>query len=227
VVKLYGADALRLYEMFMGPLEQVKPWQMQGVEGVSRFLAKVWRVAFDELADGSFQVSPKIQDVPCTDKELMRVVHDTIKKVGEEIEKLSFNTAISFMMTCTKPFTHAEIVPLKEFTQLLTILNPFAPHLAEEINLRLAEHFKLNTNKLLSEASWPIYDPEALVRTQIELVVQVNGKLRDRLMVSKDIDEEGAKAAAFASSKVNEHLEGKTIRKIIFIPGKIFNIVAN
>ncbi len=226
VVKLYGADALRLYEMFMGPLEQVKPWQMQGVEGVSRFLAKVWRVAFDELADGSFQVSPKIQDVPCTDKELMRVVHDTIKKVGEEIEKLSFNTAISFMMTCTKPFTHAEIVPLKEFTQLLTLLNPFAPHLTEEINARVAAVFNRQA-PLLSESTWPIYDPKALVRTQIELVVQVNGKLRDRLMVSKDIDEEGAKAAAFASSKVNEHLEGKTIRKIIFIPGKIFNIVAN
>ncbi|MES2474471.1 MAG: leucine--tRNA ligase [Verrucomicrobiota bacterium] len=220
VVSEYGADALRLYEMFMGPLEQVKPWQMKGVEGVSRFLARVWRVAFDEN-EGEITVSAKIQDVPCANKELLRVVHETIKKVGEDIEKLSFNTAISQMMICTNAFTQAEVVPLKEFTQFLTVLDPFAPHLAEEINARLGG------TTMLSELTWPTYDEAALVRNEIELVVQVNGKLRDRLMVSKDIDEEGAKAAAFASPKVSEHLEGKTIRKIVFIPGKIFNIVAN
>ena len=216
VVSEYGADALRLYEMFMGPLEQVKPWQMKGVEGVSRFLARVWRVAIDEES-----LSPKIQDVPCTDKELLRVVHETIKKVGEDVEKLSFNTAISQMMICTNAFTQAAVVPLKEFTQFLTVLNPFAPHLSEEI------HARLGGTEMLSETTWPSYDEAALVRSEVELVIQVNGKLRDRMMVSKDIDEEGAKAAAFASSKVSEHLEGKTIRKIIFIPGKIFNIVAN
>ncbi len=226
VVSEYGADALRLYEMFMGPLEQVKPWQMKGVEGVSRFLARVWRVAFEELSDGGLTISSKIQDVPCTDKELLRVVHETIKKVGEDIEKLSFNTAISQMMICTNAFTQATVVPLKEFTQFLTVLNPFAPHLAEEINARVAAITGRRASQL-SETTWPNYDAAALVRNEIELVVQVNGKLRDRLMVSKDIDEEGAKAAAFASSKVNEHLDGKTIRKIVFIPGKIFNIVAN
>ncbi|MEO5716852.1 MAG: leucine--tRNA ligase [Luteolibacter sp.] len=221
VVSEYGADALRLYEMFMGPLEQVKPWQMKGVEGVSRFLARVWRVAFEEQEDGTLTISSKIQNVPCTDKELLRVVHETIKKVGEDIEKLNFNTAISQMMICTNAFTQATVVPLKEFTEFLTVLDPFAPHLAEEINARLGG------TTMLSEMTWPGYDEAALVRSEIELVVQVNGKLRDRLMVSKDIDEEGAKAAAFASSKVNEHLDGKTIRKIVFIPGKIFNIVAN
>ena len=204
----------------MGPLEQVKPWQMKGVEGVSRFLARVWRVAFDEQ-EGELIVSSKIQDVPCTDKALLRTVHETIKKVGEDIEKLSFNTAISQMMICTNAFTQAEVVPLKEFTQLLAVLNPFAPHLTEEI------HSRLGGTAMLSETPWPTYDPEALVRNEIELVVQVNGKLRDRFMISKDADEEAAKAAAFASAKVNEHLEGKTVRKIIFIPGKIFNIVAN
>ncbi len=225
VVQEYGADALRLYEMFMGPLEQVKPWQMKGVEGVSRFLARVWRVAFEEQ-DGKFKISPKIQDVPCTDKELLRVVHETIKKVGEDIEKLSFNTAISQMMICTNAFTQAEVVPLHEFVTLLTVLNPFAPHLSEEINARISAVFG-RPDSLLSEIKWPTYDPEALVRNEVELVVQVNGKLRDRLMISKDADEEAAKAMAFGSAKVNEHLEGKTIRKIIFIPGKIFNIVAN
>ncbi len=220
VVSEYGADALRLYEMFMGPLEQVKPWQMKGVEGVSRFLARVWRVVFEEV-EGEWKISPKIQDVECTDKELLRVVHETLKKVGEDIEKMNFNTAISQMMICTNAFTQVEVVPVKEFVQFLTVLNPFAPHLSEEIHSRL-----ISNGGLLSETTWPVYDPVALIKTQIELVVQVNGKLRDRLSVSKDADEEAVKAIAFASAKVNEHVEGKTIKKIIFIPGKLLNIVA-
>jgi leucyl-tRNA synthetase len=225
VVREYGADALRLYEMFMGPLEQVKPWQMKGVEGVSRFLARVWRVAFEEQQDGSWQISPKIRDVPCTDKELLRVVHETIRKVGEDIEKLSFNTAISQMMICTNAFTQVEVVPLHEFTQFLTVLSPFAPHLAEEVNARVAAVSNRHA-QLLSEAGWPAYDPAALVRSEIEFIIQVNGKLRDRLMLSRDADEETAKAAALASAKVIEHTGGKTIRKIIFVPGKLLNIVA-
>jgi leucyl-tRNA synthetase len=225
VISEYGADALRLYEMFMGPLEQVKPWQMKGVEGVSRFLARVWRVAFDEH-DGQFVVSPKIQDIECTDPSLLRVIHETIKKVGEDIEKLSFNTAISQMMICTNAFTQSPTIPLREFIQFLTVLNPFAPHLTEEVNACLTDAFNRPAS-LLSETVWPVYQPEALVRNEVELVVQVNGKLRDRLMISKDADEEAAKTAAFASPKVNEHLEGKTLRKIIFVPGKILNLVVN
>jgi leucyl-tRNA synthetase len=220
VVREYGADALRLYEMFMGPLEQVKPWQMKGVEGVSRFLARVWRVAFDED-----KISARIQDVPCTDKELLRVVHETIKKVGEDIEKLSFNTAISQMMICTNAFTQVNVVPLKEFMQFLAVLNPFAPHLSEEIHETVAAVFNRQA-PYLSEQAWPTYDESALVRSEIEFIIQVNGKLRDRLMLSKDADEETAKTAAFQSPKVNEHTEGKTIRKIIFVPGKLLNIVA-
>jgi leucyl-tRNA synthetase len=130
VVSAYGADSLRLYEMFMGPLEQVKPWQMKGVEGVSRFLARVWRLSITE--EGG--VSPKIQDTECADKELIRVINETIKKVGEDIEKLSFNTAISQMMICTNAFTQAEFVPKAEFIRFLALLNPFAPHITEEIH---------------------------------------------------------------------------------------------
>ena len=226
VVKEYGADALRLYEMFMGPLEQVKPWQMKGVEGVSRFLARVWRVAFDETQDGGFTVSGKIRDVPCEDKELLRVVHETIKKAGEDIERLGFNTAISQMMICTNTFTQVDVVPLDEFIRFLTILSPFAPHLAEEAHERLATAFGREA-VLLSERPWPDYDPAALVRSEVEFIIQVNGKLRDRMMLPKEVDEEAAKAAAFASAKVKEHTDGKTIRKVVFVPGKLLNIVAN
>ncbi len=225
VVREYGADALRLYEMFMGPLEQVKPWQMKGVEGVSRFLARVWRIAFEEKSDGGHQVSAKIKDIECADKELLRVVHETIKKTGEDIEKLSFNTAISQMMICTNAFTQAEVVPLKEFIQFLTVLNPFAPHLTEEIHERVAAVTGRRCSPL-SETAWPTYDPAALVRNEIEIVVQVNGKLRERLTVAKDADEEMVKSLALQSPKVLEHTDGKTIRKIIFVPGKLLNIVA-
>jgi leucyl-tRNA synthetase len=222
VVKEYGADSLRLYEMFMGPLEQVKPWQMKGVEGVSRFLARVWRLAITEEGE----VSDKVVCETCTDKELSRVVHETIKKVGEDIEKLSFNTAISQMMICTNAFTQAGKVPVKEFIQFLSVLNPFAPHLSEEINERVAKAFKLPAASL-SESAWPAYDEQALVRTECELVVQVNGKLRDRIWMAMDASEEDAKALAFASEKIKELTEGKTLRKVIYVPGKIMNLVVS
>lgn len=217
VVSAYGADSLRLYEMFMGPLEQVKPWQMKGVEGVSRFLARVWRLAITE--EGS--LSPRIEDTPCADKELLRVVSETIKKVGEDIEKLSFNTAISQMMICTNAFTQAEFVPKAEFIRFLKVLNPFAPHISEEI------HERLGGRELLSETEWPEYDEQALIRTECELVVQVNGKLRDRIWMAMDAPEDTAKQLAFCSPKIKDHIDGKTIRKVIYVPGKILNLVVS
>ncbi|OYV07258.1 MAG: leucine--tRNA ligase [Verrucomicrobiales bacterium VVV1] len=221
VVKEFGADALRLYEMFMGPLEQVKPWQMKGVEGVSRFLARVWRIAFEQDEAGEWKSTGKVQDVPCTDKELLRVVHETIKKVTEDIAKLSFNTAISQMMVCTNAFTQAEVVPLKEFTLLLDVLNPFAPHLSEEI------HARLGGSGLLSEKAWPTYDEAALILDEIEVVVQVNGKLRDKIRVANGAAQAEVEALALASAKVQEHTDGKTVRKVIYVPGKLVSIVAN
>ena len=222
VVKEYGADSLRLYEMFMGPLEQVKPWQMKGVEGVSRFLARVWRLAMTEEGE----VSDKVVGETCSDKELSRVLHETIKKVGEDIEKLNFNTAISQMMICTNAFTQAGKVPVKEFIQFLTVLNPFAPHLSEEINEHVAKAFNLPVASL-SESAWPAYDEKALIRTECELVVQVNGKLRDRIWMAMDASEDDAKALAFASEKIKELTEGKTLRKVIYVPGKIMNLVVS
>jgi leucyl-tRNA synthetase len=228
VVRGHGADALRLYEMFMGPLEQVKPWSMKGVEGVSRFLARVWRVAFDMVDEdkGEWTVSGKIKDAPCTDKALLKTVHETIKKVTEDIERLNFNTAISQMMVCTNAFTQAETVPLAEFTELLNVLNPFAPHLTEEIHERLCKHFGADPS-LLCESPWPQWDEAALVETEVEIVVQVNGKLRDKISVPKDAPKDDIEAVALASPKVAAHTEGKTVRKVIVVPGRLVNIVAN
>jgi leucyl-tRNA synthetase len=221
VVKEYGADSLRLYEMFMGPLEQVKPWSMKGVEGVSRFLARVWRVAFEENQAGEWVTSSKIQDVPCTDKALLKVVHETIKKVTDDIAKMSFNTAISQMMVCTNAFTQAEVVPLNEFRLLLHVLNPFAPHLSEEL------YSRLGGASVLADAAWPQHDEAALVTDEIELVVQVNGKLRDKVIVAKDADQATVEAAALASPRVKEQTDGKTVRKVIVVPGRLVNIVAS
>ena len=221
VVREYGADSLRLYEMFMGPLEQVKPWSMKGVEGVSRFLARVWRVAFQEDQAGEWVKSPKIQDLPCTDKALLKVVHETIKKVTEDIAKMSFNTAISQMMVCTNAFTVAEVVPLNEFRMLLHVLNPFAPHLSEEI------HSRLGGTTMLADSPWPRHDEAALVTDELELVVQINGKLRDKITVAKDADQATIEAAALGTSKVKEQIDGKTVRKVIVVPGRLVNIVAS
>ncbi len=229
VVKEYGADALRLYEMFMGPLEQVKPWQMKGVEGVSRFLARVWRVAFEENQAGEWVVSSKIQDVPCTDKALLKVVHETVKKVTEDIARMSFNTGISQMMVCTNAFTAAEVVPLNEFRLLLHVLNPYAPHLTEEIHARVAAASlpQASPVPMLANLPWPAYDEAALVTDELELVVQINGKLRDKIIVATNADAAIIEATALATAKVKEQLDGKTVRKVIVVPGRLVNIVAN
>ena len=233
VVDLYGADALRLYEMFMGPLEQVKPWQMKGVEGVSRFLAKVWRVANEQNQEGQWILSSKLtqgsdclppstnQPGEAANSPLLKVLHETIKKVGEDIEKLRFNTAISQMMVCTNAFTAAEKVPIDLLTTFLKVLNPFAPHLTEEINKRLG------STDLLSEGTWPEFDEQYLVEDEIEIVVQVNGKVRAKLKVSADSTKEQLEDLAKADENVQGHTDGKTIRKVIVVPGRLVNIVAN
>jgi leucyl-tRNA synthetase len=219
VVENYGADSLRLYEMFMGPLDQDKPWAMKGVEGVHRFLAKVWRVVFSEEADGGWILSGKV--VGGQDDDLAKVTHQTIKKVQEAIESLRFNTAISSMMECTNAYTSASEVPKDLFLTFLKLLNPFAPHLSEEINSALGE------SELLSEQSWPELDESLLVESEIQLIVQVNGKLRARIMVPAEISKEDAEKAALADENVTAHTDGKIIRKVIVVPGKLVNIVAN
>ncbi len=225
VVREYGADALRLYEMFMGPLEQVKPWSMKGVEGVYRFLARVWRLVMEVDDEGVWSISKALQDVPAN-KQLTKALHETIKKCGEDIEKLSFNTAISQMMVCTNAFTGAEVKPVGAIMTFLKVLSPFAPHLAEELHAQIRSKFPaLAAKRFLSDETWPAYDPAALIEDEVEVVFQVNGKLRDKARVPIQATKEEIEKIALASARVQEFMEGKPAKKVIVVPGKLVNVV--
>jgi leucyl-tRNA synthetase len=219
VIEQYGADAFRCYEMFMGPLEQMKPWSMRGVEGVARFLARVWRLMMIENQAGQWEVSPAVQDIDLT-KAQKKITHATIKKVTEDIESLSFNTAISQMMIFVNAFTNAESVPLSAIRTFLVLLNPFAPHLSSELWEKLASPGNV------AEQPWPVYDEKLLIEDEIEIVVQVNGKVRDRMKMSIQAREEEMKAAALANPKIQQLLAGKTVSKVVVVPKKLVNVVA-
>ena len=225
IVREYGADSLRLYEMFMGPLKDVKPWATKGVEGISRFLARVWRVAFRENQEGEWEINSKLVEnapeagVLAVRKEL----HKTIKKVTEDINSMSFNTAIAKMMECTNAMTSADVVDVQDYDIFLTLLNPFAPHLTEEIHSRLQTAFPALAQTQLCQKSWPEWEEALLEENTVPMVIQVNGKLR----VPKDISREELEKLALASAKVNIFLDGVTVRKVIVVPGRLVNIVAN
>jgi leucyl-tRNA synthetase len=218
VIAEYGADAFRLYEMFMGPLEQMKPWSMRGVEGVFRFLARVWRLMMTENQAGEWELSPAVQDVDLTNAQ-RKITHATIKKVTEDIESLSFNTAISQMMIFVNAFTNAEKIPASAMRTFLVLLNPFAPHLSSEL------WEKLKSQGEITEQVWPSYDEKFLVEDEAEIVIQINGKVRDRMTMSILATEEEMKATALAHPRIKELLAGKTIRKTVVVPKKLVNIV--
>lgn len=229
IVREYGADALRMYEMFMGPLKDVKPWATKGVEGISRFLARVWRVAFRENQEGEWEINPKLTD-GAADADVLPVrkeLHKTIRKVTDDINEMSFNTAIAKMMECTNAMTSADVVDVHDYDTFLTLLNPFAPHITEEIHSLLQERFPSLAETQLCQKNWPSCDEALLVENTIPMVIQVNGKLRDKLEVPRDISREELEKLALASSKVKVFLDGVTIRKIIVVPGRLVNIVAN
>ncbi len=223
VISLYGADAFRLYEMFMGPLEQMKPWSMTGVEGVYRFLARVWRLVMEETQTGDWQLSAALAEAEPTKKQL-RVIHRTIRKVTEDIEALSFNTAIAEMMKYVNEFTGAEQRPLAAIRFLLQILNPFAPHLTEELWSLLTPAFPGFEGELAYRA-WPRFDEQYLVEDEIEIVIQFNGKLRDKITVEPGASKEQIELAALESAKIVDALAGKAPRKVIVVPGKLVNVV--
>ena len=212
------------YEMFMGPLEQTKPWSTAGVEGVHRFLARVWRLAMEEDQEGRWQLHPAVRDLEPTPAQL-KSLHTAIKRVTADIEAMNFNTAISAMMVLTNDLTAAAERPVSMLRTLLVLLNPFAPHVSEELWARLAEAFPA-PDGLVAQQPWPAHDEQYLVEDEIEIPVQVNGKLRDKLVVKKDATAAELEAAALASAKVQEHLGGKPVRKAIVVPGKLVNLVA-
>ncbi|HEY2714218.1 MAG TPA: leucine--tRNA ligase [Chthoniobacterales bacterium] len=225
VIADYGADAFRCYEMFMGPLEQMKPWSMTGVEGVARFLARVWRLTMDENQAGQWILSPTVQEIELTRAQL-KIVHATIKKVTEDIENLSFNTAIAQMMIFVNAFTTSESVPVLALRTLLVLLNPFAPHLSSELWETLGERFPISPHGV-TEQPWPEFAPEFLVEDEVEIVLQVNGKVRDHLVVPIGATEAELEKIALANERVRGFIAGKTVRKVITIPKKLVNVVAN
>jgi len=225
VIDQYGADAFRCYEMFMGPLEQMKPWSMRGVEGVARFLARVWRLLMTENQRGEWELSAKVKNTD-SDKAQQKLLHATIKKVTEDIESFSFNTAISQMMIFVNAFTNVEVIPLSAMRSFLVLLNPFAPHIASELWERLNTKFT-DARGDITEQPWPSYDERLLVEQEVEIVIQINGKLRDRIKMSIAATEEEMKAAAIANPKIQKLVSGKNIGKVVVVPKKLVNIVVH
>ncbi|MCG6166631.1 leucine--tRNA ligase [Leptospira sanjuanensis] len=213
VIQEYGADSLRLFEMFMGPLEMVKPWSTRGVEGVFRFLNRIWRL-FHTGEGESF----RLDDVVPTPEEL-KILHKTIQKVSEDIPNFSFNTAISQLMIFVNEFTPTDRRPKEALEPFILLLAPFAPHLAEELWKRAGKKESLTYEK------FPEANPQYLVESEILIVVQVNGKLRDEFKAPKDVSQAEAIGLAKNLDKIKGILEGKTIRKEIYVPGKLVNIV--
>ncbi len=214
VIREYGADSMRLYEMFMGPLEIVKPWSMRGVEGVYRFLGRVWRLFADEAGN----LHKEIKKQPAS-LEQLKILHKTIKKVTEDLDSMRFNTAISAMMIFVNDFSKTETRPLDVMESFVLLLSPFAPHLAEEL------WTKLRHPGTLAYDPWPVYDGSYLVESEEEVAFQVTGKVRSRAMVPVDISEEELKARALQDEKVKQWIEGKKIHKVIVIQHRLVNIV--
>ena len=217
-INAYGADALRLYELFIGPLSVSAPWQTRGVDGVYRFLERVWRLVIDEDSGG---LNGKLTDAPVdSDPELWKALNQAIKDVSEDTESIDkMNTAISHMMVFVNAATQAKSAPKEAIKTFLRLLSPYAPHIAEELWERLGEA------ELIAHAPWPVCDPEALKREEVTIVVQVNGKLRGRVQLAVDASNEEAEAAALADERVQNHVAGKTVRKVIVVPNRLVNIV--
>ena len=222
VIDQYGADAFRCYEMFMGPLEQMKPWSMRGVEGVARFLARVWRLFTTENQAGEWELSAKLKDVD-PDKAEQKIMHSTIKKVTEDIESFSFNTAISQMMIFVNAFTNAETIPVSAMRTFLTLLNPFAPHLTSELWEKLNINFKPVRGDI-TEQKWPVYDEGLLAEDEIEIPVQVNGKFQGVLNISVAATKEEIINAAEKLPKVKQRIIDGYI-KVLVVPNKVVNFV--
>ncbi|SCW35518.1 leucyl-tRNA synthetase [Paenibacillus tianmuensis] len=216
IVGEYGADTLRMYEMFMGPLEATKPWNVNGVEGTFRFLSRVWRLFVGE--DGG--LSAKItEDGDAGSEAFKRTWHRTIKKVTEDYEALRFNTAISQLMIFVNEAYKTDLLPKAAMENFVQMLSPIAPHLTEEL------WEKLGRSGTVAYEAWPVYDEAWTVDNEVEIVIQVNGKIADRATIAADADEAMMQELALGLAKVKEAMAGKTVRKVIAVRGKLVNIV--
>ncbi|HEY6169891.1 MAG TPA: class I tRNA ligase family protein, partial [Verrucomicrobiae bacterium] len=242
ILKEFGADAFRLYEMFMGPLQDTKPWNTRGVEGVYRFLGRVWRLFVEENSETEFEqaetttearrhgellelikLSASIRDAQPTPAQL-KTLHACIKKLTDDLDGMRFNTAISAMMVFVNEAMTWETKPVSTLRTFLQLLAPFAPHLAEELWAKLHSAFRI-PRSALTYAPWPQFDPALLVEDIIEIPVQVNGKLRDVIRVAAGADNAALEAAAKSSDKVKPFLDGKPIKKVIIVPKKMVNLI--
>jgi leucyl-tRNA synthetase len=240
ILRDYGADAFRLYEMFLGPLQDTKPWSTKNVEGVYRFLGRVWRLFVDEKSETAFEQAETtatakdelldlilldggIADIAATPAQL-KALHACIKKVTEDLDALRFNTAISAMMVFVNEANTWQAKPLAMMKSFLQLLAPFAPHLAEELWARLHATFG-QVAPSLAYAAWPKFDPALLVESEIEIPVQVNGKLRDVIKVSANADNATIETAAKESEKVQQFIAGKAVKKVIVVPKKLVNLI--
>jgi leucyl-tRNA synthetase len=213
IVESHGADTLRLYEMFMGPLEASIAWSTKGLDGARRFLDRVWRLFVTE--DG--QLNPKIVDEESP--ALERIYHQTVKKVTEDYEALRFNTAISQLMVFINEAYKADVLPKAYMEGFVKLLAPVCPHIGEEL------WQKLGHEDTITYEPWPEYDESKLVEDEVEIVVQINGKVRTKLQMPKDATKEQMEQQALEDEKIKEYIDGKAVRKVITVPGKLVNIV--
>lgn len=217
VVAEYGADSLRLYEMFMGPLEATKPWAMTGVNGVRGFLDRVWRLIVNDRAE-KVELNAAVVDTEPSEDEL-RLLHKTIAAVTSDLERLSFNTSIAKLMELTNALTKATHRPRKVLEPLVLLLSPLAPHIAEEL------WGLLGYKKTLAYESWPVAEERWLREDTVEIPISIQGKLRGRVLVPAGSDAKALEAAARADERIAAQLDGKTVVKVIAVPGKMVNFV--
>jgi leucyl-tRNA synthetase len=216
VIASYGADSMRLYEMFIGPLEKAAPWSTEGIQGVYRFLQRTWRLFVDEDREGE-PLRPLAPGDGTLDQQ--RLLATTIAGVTGDLDALAFNTAISKLMVFARDAAKEAPLPRSAAETFLILLSPFAPHLAEELWQRLGHA------KSLAYEPWPVADAALLVKDTITLAVQVNGKRRDEIEVAASADEATIRAAALAAPNVQKHLDGRTPKKVIVVPGRLVNVV--
>jgi leucyl-tRNA synthetase len=221
VIAEYGADSLRLFEMFMGPLEQMKPWSTTGIEGVYRFLGRVWRLVMEENQEGEWLFAPAKVTEAAPSTELLRSLHAAIRKVTDDIDRLQFNTAISALMVLVNDLTKEPVRSRAAIETVLLLLAPFAPHMAEELWKQLGHE------KTLAYEAWPMADARYLVKTEVEIVVQVNGKVRGHVTLPVASSKETVETAARALPAFAEWTTGKTVRKVIVVPDKLINFVVS